>query len=68
MIQIHGRIKSDETNVTSSSAEFTLTDNTKHRYYFNNGKIFYIVTSSSGEEEKYIELCSDIKSCLFSYN
>ena len=54
--------------MTSSSVEFGLTDESTHRYYFTGGKIYYIVINSSDVEEKYIELCRDIKSCSFSYN
>ena len=41
-----------------------------HQYIYNNKNhnIFYLVIKKDGTVEKKIELCSDIKSCIFNYS
>ena len=73
MMWIHGKVLSTSLEEDDKQIVFVLNDGTKHKYLYQNNKIFFIIqepnTSEPTEYEtlKYITLCEELDTCTFLY-
>lgn len=44
-----------------------LKDGSKHKYLYENKKLFFILLENENDEKKHITLCENIDNCIFSY-
>lgn len=65
-MSIHGKIQSTTLENDNKQIVFTLKDGVQHKYLYNNNSIFFILFEND-EEKKYITLCENLDSCIFTY-
>lgn len=62
-----GKIKSVVADTEGKYIDISFTDNTKHQYLYEEEKVYFILTDTLGNIEKYITLCNEIEDCEFLY-